>query len=68
MYKVLVLPFDGVMDSSLALTLDTIETANRVAGSRREDLPFDFTLFHPGRKRIRTGLGAQIAVRPRDSD
>ena len=64
MYKILVLPFDGVMDSSLALTHDTIATANRLAIMKGQDLRFSTTLFHPGRKRIRTGMGATIAVRP----
>jgi len=63
MYKILVLPFDGVMDSSLALTLDTIATADRLAVARGQDVRLSSTLFHPGRKRIRTGMGATFAVR-----
>lgn len=64
MYKILVLALDGVMDSSLALTLDTIETANRAARARGQATRFSTTLFHPGRRRIRTGMGATFAVRP----
>ncbi len=62
MYKVLVLVVDGVVDSSLALTLDALETANRIAGEKDQGARFQWTLFHPGRKRIRTGMGATFAV------
>jgi len=64
MYKVLVLALDGVMDTSLALTLDTIATANRLAAVKKQDVRFTTTLFLPGRRRIRTGLGATLDVRP----
>lgn len=64
MYKLLVMPLDGTMDSSLALTLDTIATANRLAVAKGKDLRFSTTLFRPKRKRIRTGMGATISVRP----
>ena len=65
MYKILVLAPDGVVDSSLALTLDAAETANRIQIARGQAAPFQTTLFLPGRKRIRTGLGATYPVRPR---
>jgi len=65
MYKVLVLVLDGVMDSSLALTLDSIATANRLAELKGKGVRFSTSLFHPGRKRIRTGLGATFSVQPR---
>jgi len=64
MYKVLVLALDGVMDSSLALTLDTIATTNRLAELKHKGVRFSTTLFLPGRKRIRTGLGATFSVQP----
>ncbi|MFT4570275.1 MAG: transcriptional regulator GlxA family with amidase domain [Hyphomicrobiaceae bacterium] len=61
-YKIAVLAFDSVMDSGLALTLDSIATANRLAAAKRQDLRFTTTLVSPGRKRIRTGMGATFAV------
>jgi len=64
MYKILVLALDGVMDSSLALTLDTIATANRLAELKDKGVRFGTTLFCPGRKRIRTGMGATLSVKP----
>ncbi len=64
MYKILVLAVDGVMDSGLALTLDSIATANRVAALKGSDVRFSTTLFLPGRRRIRTGMGATFAVKP----
>ena len=64
MYKILVLCLDEVVDSSLALTYDTIETANRLAGFNGRNLRFGTTFFHPGRRRIRTGMGASVAVKP----
>jgi len=64
MHRILVLPIDGVMDSSLSLTLDSIATANRVAVMKGQGVPFETTLFHPGRRRIRTGMGATLGVRP----
>ncbi len=63
MYKILVLAIDGVMDSSLALTMDTVDTANRVASAKGQKLRMSTTLFHPGRRRIRTGMGATLAVK-----
>lgn len=63
MYRILVLAIDGVMDSGLALTFDTIATANRLAVIQRRDVRFSTTLFHPGRRRIRTGMGAALTVR-----
>jgi transcriptional regulator GlxA family with amidase domain len=64
MYRILVLAVDGVMDSSLALTLDTIATANRIAAVKRRRLHLEATLFAPGRRRIRTGMGAGLVVEP----
>jgi transcriptional regulator GlxA family with amidase domain len=64
MYRILILALDGVMDSSLALTLDTIATANRLAGLRGPPDPLSSTVFHPGRRRIRTGVGLTLAVKP----
>jgi len=64
MYRVLVLAPDGVMDTSLALTLDSLETANRLAALKKQDVRFDTTIFMPRRRRIRTGLGAGVAVKP----
>lgn len=62
--RVLVLALDGVMDSSLALTLDTVSTASRVAALRGRKARMTATLFHPGRRRIRTGAGATHVVKP----
>lgn len=64
MYRVLVLVLDGVMDSSLALTLDTLATANRVAALKQRPVRFATTTFRPGRRRVRTGMGATLGVEP----
>ncbi len=64
MHRILVLAVDGVMDSSLALTLDALATANRIASSKRQRIRFDTTLFRPGRRRIRTGMGSTVDVEP----
>lgn len=64
MFRILVLTLDGVVDSSLALTLDAIATANRIAHTNQKKAPLEAILFNPGRKRIRTGLGGTYAVRP----
>jgi transcriptional regulator GlxA family with amidase domain len=64
MYRILVLVVDGVMDSSLALTLDALATANRIASSKHQRIRFDTTLFRPGRRRIRTGMGSTVDVQP----
>ncbi|HEB91400.1 MAG TPA: helix-turn-helix domain-containing protein [Deltaproteobacteria bacterium] len=64
MHRVLVLCLDGVVDSSLALSHDTIETANRLAIAKGLGVRFETTFVHPTRKRIRTGMGATVEVHP----
>lgn len=63
-HRFLVLALDGVVDSSLALTLDAIDTANRVASGREGAARFEAEVFCPGRRRIRTGMGASFRVAP----
>jgi len=63
MYRILVLTLDGVVDSSLALTLDAAATANRIRVAQGKGVVFETELFSPGRKRIRTGMGATYPVR-----
>ena len=65
MVRILVLALDGVVDSSLALTVDAVATANRVASATGRDARFSTTLASPGRSQIRTGMGAAVDVRPR---
>jgi len=64
MYRIVVLALDGVVDSSLALTLDSIATANRLAAAKGQGNRLATTLFRPGRRRIRTGMGATHVVEP----
>ena len=64
MRRFLILALDGVVDSSLALTLDSLATANRVAAARGRDVRLEATLFCPGRRRIVTGMGATFSVAP----
>lgn len=64
MYRILVLALDGVMESSLALTRDTIATADRLSVLQSGSIRFSTTLFCPGRRRIRTGVGTHITVEP----
>ena len=49
MVRILVLALDGVVDSSLALTVDAVATANRVASATGRDARFSTTLASPGR-------------------
>ena len=65
MPKLLVLAVDGQMDSSLALTLDALSTANRLVGAKADRSGISTTLFSPGRRSVRTGQGARYAVQGR---
>lgn len=51
---------DGVMDSALALTLDTLSAAHQLSGAEGPD--FRATLFCPGVSEIRTRQGARFDV------
>ncbi len=64
MHRILVLAPDGVIDSSLALTHDALATANRLAVARGRAEPFRITWLNPGRRRIRTAMGATLAAEP----
>ena len=64
MKKLLVLVLRAVGNSSLALTIDCIETANRLAAFRGRTPPWRVTLFGPGRRRAQTTGGASFAVQP----
>lgn len=63
--KLLVLMLRAVGDSSLALTLDSIGTANRLAALRGQPQPWQVTLFGAGRRSVRTAAGASFAVQPK---
>jgi transcriptional regulator GlxA family with amidase domain len=62
MFRVLILALDGVFDSSLSLTLDALATADRLAIAKQQSAGFSATLFHPGRRQIRTGMGGRFSV------
>ncbi|MDJ0786866.1 MAG: helix-turn-helix domain-containing protein [Myxococcota bacterium] len=65
MREIVVLAFQGLFDSSLALTLDALTTANRLAELRDGRALFTVTLLHPGRREIETGQGGRYRVRSR---
>ncbi len=65
MQDVVVLPLQGVFDSSLALTLDTLAAANRLSGLSQGRELFRVSLHLPGRRQVETGTGAVHRVRAR---
>lgn len=65
MPKILVLAVDGLFDSSLAITLDVLATANLVREGHGRRPAYAPTLFCPGRRRIRTANGGSYAVVPK---
>lgn len=65
MVRILILALDGVVDSSLALTLDAASTANRIADARGEPSPIEVTLVCPGQREVRTAAGASYEVMSR---
>ncbi len=65
MQKLVILAFDGVFDSSLAVTSDAIAAANRVSELSSGRTLFDATLFSPGKTEISTRNGGRYRTKSR---
>ena len=65
MQRIVILALDDVYDSSLALSVDTLEAANRLSGLSGGPRRFEPVVLSPGRKEITTRNGARHAVRSR---
>lgn len=59
MKRILILLADGVMDTSIALTLDALKTVNLLS----KNAPYQWTLFNPKASNIVTGAGAIFHVK-----
>lgn len=57
-----VIAIDGALDSALALSVDIIAAANRIAVASGRPRPFALRTFAPRRRWIRSGAGYRIEV------
>lgn len=62
MHRMVILALDGVFDSSLALTLDTLVSANRISQQAGGPRLFEPFLLQPGCKSVTTGNGARYGT------
>lgn len=61
MKRILVLALDGVMDSSLAITLDTLRTAQALRGRGRRRVELQWSVIGQ-RRTVRTGGGLRLTA------
>ena len=60
--RVVILALDGVLDSALALSLDVLAAANRIASSMGQPALFRAQVRTPGKRWVRTGTGYRVEV------
>src|SRR5438105_11888321 len=59
MKSVWIVALEGVMDSSLTITLDLLRTAQAIAAQKGSPAPFDYRVFG-ARARVQTGCGLTV--------